>query len=67
MKRTKRLHAFLLKLHNPSTVTYLLQKMKLCKKDTFKNLLKFSNFIVWITTNVCCFICQTSLLMYRYG
>jgi len=66
MNPIKRLHAFLYKLHNPSPVTHLLPK-KLCKKDTFKNLLELSNFIVWITTNVCCYICQMSFLMYRYG
>jgi len=41
-------------LHNPSPVTHLLPQTKLCEKDTFKNLLKLSNFIVWTTTHVCC-------------
>jgi len=43
------------------------QKRSYVKKNTFKNILKLSNYIVWIITNICCCIFQISLLMYRYG
>jgi len=41
------------------------QQTKLCQKDTFKNPLKFSNFVIGIAPNICCGTSQIKGLLYR--